>query len=94
MTGRQQDINDERIRAVSRMLDRLPRVDARIDEVNALLFRRGIAAAEFRRLVDERSALLMERDRLQRRLREAYGVVPEQEQEPLDTASWENPSAS
>lgn len=73
------DINEERIRKVTRILDELPRIAARIERINAALFKGGITAAEFRRQANERSGLVKRYDDLQREAKETYSIIVEEE---------------
>lgn len=78
------DINEERIRKVTRILDTLPQVAARIERINAALFKGGITAAEFRRLANERSGLVKRYDDMQREAKETYGLILEKEREGME----------
>lgn len=72
---REYDINDERIRRVTRILDTLPELSARIERINAVLFKGGITAAEFRRLANERSGIVKQYDDMRKEIREKYNLL-------------------
>lgn len=78
------DINEERIRRAVALLDTLPKLSARIEQLNALLFKGGITASEFRRLVNERSGLVKQYDDMQREIREKYSLILEEERGKAD----------
>lgn len=78
------DINEERIRQVTRILDTLPRISARIEQINAALFKGGITAAEFRSLANERSGLVKQYDDMQREAKKTYGLLLEKEREDIE----------
>ena len=78
------DIYEERIQRASHILDTLPQLDKRIGQINARLFRGGMASSEFRRLVDERISLVKQRDSLQREVKENFHLTLEEETEPIE----------
>lgn len=70
---------EDRIKKINRMLDSLERIEARIDELNTLLFKGGYTAAEFHQLVSERSGLIRCRDVLEKNAKDTYRVKLERE---------------
>ena len=73
------DINGERIRRAVALLDALPKLSARIEQINALLFKGGITASEFRRLVNERSGLVKQYDDMRKEIREKFNLMLEED---------------
>lgn len=69
------DVIDQRINRINHILDRLDKIPAEVDRLNEKLFNGGITREEFARMVDSRSALLIEQERLERELKENYRIV-------------------
>lgn len=69
------DVNDERIARINFILDELPRIEARIDQINALIGSREMTAEQFRNLVAERSNLVKRFDELNREAKKNYRMV-------------------
>lgn len=68
------DVNDERIDRINYLLDRVPKVQQRIDQINALLYAGRISANEFHSLALERSTLVKRYDDMQRELKETFRI--------------------
>lgn len=69
------DVNDERINRINYILDELPRIEERIDRINAQIGNREITASQFRSLVAERSSLVKRYNELNREAKENYRLV-------------------
>ena len=68
------DEYDNRIDAISSILDMLPRLQARLEEINEKLYKGGITASEFRNLVSKRSAIIKNIHDLEKRAKEMYNM--------------------
>lgn len=68
------DEYDNRIDAISNILDTLPRLQARLEEINDKLFKGGMTASEFRDLVSKRSAIIKNIHDLEKRAKEMYKI--------------------
>lgn len=68
------DEYDNRIDAISNILDTLPRLQARLEEINDKLFKGGMTASEFRDLVSRRSAIIKNIHDLEKRAKEMYNM--------------------
>lgn len=77
MANKRYDINDERIARIDSILSRLPKLEKRIDEINAALFAGNITSAEFIKLTQERSVLVKQYDDLEREAAETYRIIGE-----------------
>lgn len=75
MANKRYDINDERIARIDSILSRLPKLEKRIDEINAALFAGNITSAEFMKLTQERSVLVKKYDDLEREAAETYRII-------------------
>lgn len=82
--GRGYDVNDERIERMNELLDRLPKINRRIEAINKILFEGGITAAEFVTLTRERSALVKQYDDMEREAKGTYRLVMDSEREELE----------
>lgn len=69
------DVNDQRIKRIEYILDELPRIDERIDRINAQIGSREMTGQQFRALVAERSTLVKRYDELNREAKENYRLV-------------------
>lgn len=69
------DVNDQRIKRIEYILDELPRIEERIDRINAQIGRREMTGQQFRALVAERSTLVKRYDELNREAKENYRLV-------------------
>ncbi len=72
------DEYDNRIDAISSILDTLPRLQARLEEINEKLYKGGITASEFRNLVSKRSAIIKNIHDLEKRAKEMYNMKIDQ----------------
>ena len=72
------DEYDNRIDAISSILDMLPRLQARLEEINEKLYKGGITASEFRNLVSKRSAIIKNIHDLEKRAKEMYNMKIDQ----------------
>lgn len=68
------DEYDCRIDAISSILDTLPRLQARLEEINDKLFKGGMTASEFRDLVSKRSAIIKNIHDMEKRAKEMYNM--------------------
>lgn len=78
------NVYDDRIDTISRILNALPRLQARLDRINDSIYRGGITAAEFTGLVSERSALIKEIHDLEQKARECYNLEVEQTKKSIE----------
>lgn len=69
------DVIEQRIERISHLLDRLDHIPGEIDQLNRRLFDGGMTREEFVRLVDRRSALIIEQERVERELKETYKLI-------------------
>lgn len=69
------DVNDQRIKRIEYILDELPRIEERIDRINAQIGSREMTGQQFRALVSERSTLVKRYDELNREAKENYRLV-------------------
>lgn len=69
------DVNDQRINRINYILDELPRIEERIDRINAQIGSREMTGQQFRYLVAERSTLVKRYDELNREAKENYRLV-------------------
>ena len=69
------DVNDQRINRINYILDELPRIEERIDRINAQIGSREMTGQQFRNLVSERSTLVKRYDELNREAKENYRLV-------------------
>lgn len=69
------DVNDQRINRINYILDELPRIEERIDRINAQIGSREMTGHQFRNLVEERSTLVKRYDELNREAKENYRLV-------------------
>lgn len=69
------DVNDQRIKRIEYILDELPRIEERIDRINAQIGSREMTGQQFRALVAERSTLVKRYDELNREAKENYRLV-------------------
>lgn len=65
---------DQRIERVNTLLDRLDRLPAELDEVERRLYE-PCTARTFADLVDRRRALLIEKERVERELKENFKII-------------------
>lgn len=64
-----------RINRINELLDRLDRIPQELDSIHERLFNpSGIDRNEFAALVDKRNALLVEHDRVENDLKQAYRI--------------------
>lgn len=69
------DVVEQRIARISQLLDRLDHIPGELDQLNRRLFDGGLTREEFARLVDRRSALLIEQERVEKELKETYKMI-------------------
>lgn len=69
------DVNDQRIKRIEYILDELPRIEERIDRINAQIGSREMTGNQFRALVAERSTLVKRYDELNREAKKNYRLV-------------------
>lgn len=69
------DVNDQRIKRIEYILDELPRIEERIDRINAQIGNRDMTVKQFRDLVSERSTLVKRYNELNREAKENYRLV-------------------
>lgn len=69
------DVNDQRINRINYILDELPRIEERIDRINAQIGSREMTGQQFSNLVAERSTLVKRYDELNREAKENYRLV-------------------
>lgn len=75
------DVNDQRIKRIEYILDELPRIEERIDRINAQIGNRDMTVKQFRDLVSERSTLVKRYNELNREAKENYRLVTGMEKE-------------
>lgn len=68
------DEYDNRIDAISNILDTLPKLQARLEEINDKLYKGGMTASEFRDLVSKRSAIIKNIHDMEKRAKEMYNM--------------------
>lgn len=68
------DEYDYRVDAISKILDTLPKLQARLEEMNERIYKGGITASEFRNLVSKRSAIIKNIHDLEKRAKEMYNM--------------------
>ena len=68
------DEYDYRIDAISKILDTLPKLQARLEEMNERIYKGGMTASEFRELISQRSALIKNIHDLEKRAKEMYNM--------------------
>lgn len=69
------DVNDQRIKRIEYILDELPRIEERIDRINAQIGYRDMTVKQFCDLVSERSTLVKRYNELNREAKENYRLV-------------------
>lgn len=69
------DVNDQRINRINYILDELPRIEERIDRINAQIGSREMTGQQFRSLVSERSTLVKRFNELNHEAKENYRLV-------------------
>lgn len=69
------DVNDQRIKRIEYILDELPRIEERIDRINAQIGNRDMTVKQFRDLVSERSTLVKRYNELNREAKKNYRLV-------------------
>lgn len=69
------DVNDQRIKRIEYILDELPRIEERIDRINAQIGSREMTGNQFRALVAERSTLVKRYNELNREAKQNYRLV-------------------
>ena len=67
-----------RIDAISKILDTLPKLQARLEEMNERIYKGGMTASEFRELISQRSALIKNIHDLEKRAKEMYNMKIDQ----------------
>ena len=72
------DEYDNRIDAISKILDTLPKLQARLEEMNERIYKGGMTASEFRELISQRSALIKTIHDLEKRAKEMYNMKIDQ----------------
>lgn len=72
------DEYDNRIDAISKILDTLPKLQARLEEMNERIYKGGMTASEFRELISQRSALIKNIHDLEKRAKEMYNMKIDQ----------------
>lgn len=77
------DVNDQRIKRIEYILDELPRIEERIDRINAQIGSREMTGNQFRALVAERSTLVKRYDELNREAKKNYRLVTGMEKEDI-----------
>lgn len=68
------DEYDYRVDAISKILDTLPKLQARLEEMNERIYKGGMTASEFRDLVSKRSAIIKNIHDLENRAKEMYNM--------------------
>lgn len=68
------DEYDNRIDAISNILDTLPKLQARLEEINDKLYKGGMTASEFRDLISKRSAIIKNIHDMEKRAKEMYNM--------------------
>lgn len=68
------DEYDNRIDTISNILDTLPKLQARLEEINDKLYKGGMTASEFRDLVSKRSAIIKNIHDMEKRAKEMYNM--------------------
>lgn len=68
------DEYDYRVDAISKILDTLPKLQARLEEMNERIYKGGMTASEFRELISQRSALIKNIHDLEKRAKEMYNM--------------------
>ena len=69
------DVNEQRIKRIEYILNELPRIEERIDRINAQIGNRDMTVKQFRDLVSERSTLVKRYNELNREAKENYRLV-------------------
>lgn len=69
------DVNDQHINRINYILDELPRIEERIDRINAQIGSREMTGQQFRNLAAERSILVKRFNELNREAKENYRLV-------------------
>ena len=69
------DLNQKRINRINQLLDRLERIPEELDRINERLFNGGINRYQFACLVDNRNALLLEKENKEHELNTVYRIV-------------------
>lgn len=87
MANKRYDINDERIARIDSILSRLPKLEKRIDEINAALFAGNITSAVFMKLTQERSVLVKQYDDLEREVAKTYRIIDQKSRGKLTIVS-------
>ena len=72
------DEYDYRVDAISEILDTLPKLQARLEEMNERIYKGGMTASEFRELISQRSALIKNIHDLEKRAKEMYNMKIDQ----------------
>ena len=72
------DEYDYRVDAISKILDTLPKLQARLEEMNERIYKGGMTASEFRELISQRSALIKNIHDLEKRAKEMYNMKIDQ----------------
>lgn len=77
------DEYDYRVDAISKILDTLPKLQARLEEMNERIYKGGMTASEFRELISQRSALIKNIHDLEKRAKEMYNMKIEAKAEKI-----------
>lgn len=77
------NVVDERIARIQKIMDRLPVIEARLDEIEKQVMCGGMTAGEFQAIVTERSNLLLERKRLEQKMKHEYRIMLDKESEDI-----------
>lgn len=77
------DEYDYRVDAISKILDTLPKLQARLEEMNERIYKGGMTASEFRELISQRSALIKTIHDLEKRAKEMYNMKIEAKAEKI-----------
>lgn len=73
------NIDEDRIESINRILDTLPKLNEKIDRINAQIYAGGYTGQEFRNLVSERSALIKAREQMERQAKEKFKLQLDEE---------------
>lgn len=69
------DVIEQRISRINHILDRLDKIPGEIDRINEKLFNGNITREDFARMVDKRSSLIIEQERLEKELKTEYKII-------------------
>lgn len=72
MTEKAESAEDARIRRIGTLLGRLEEIPRELDRTTRRLYAGNMDAREFATLVDRRNTLLIEKERVEKELRETY----------------------